>query len=70
MPQLLHSPLEKEAALDRDLERLREQLDTIKSYLMQPLEGTLMDFDWETEDIIHRMFGNSSPWWLFMTMPK
>jgi len=62
MPQLLPAPSEKEASLDRDLERLREQLDTIKSYLVKaPLAGTLMDFDWETEDIIHRMFGSSSP---------
>ncbi len=62
MQQLLHAPSEKEASLDRDLQRLREQLETIKSFLVrQPLEETLMDFDWETEDIIHKMFGRSSP---------
>ncbi len=62
MQQPHPTPSEKEESLDRDFERLREQLDTIKSYLVrQPLEGTLMDFDWETEDIIHRVFGSSSP---------
>ncbi len=62
MQQPHPTPSEKEASLDRDLERLRTQLDTLKSYLArQPLEGTLMDFDWETEDIIRRVFGSSSP---------
>ncbi len=62
MQQLLHAPSEKEASLDRDLQRLREQLETIKSFLVrQPLEETLMDFDWETEDIIKEVFGKSSP---------
>jgi CBS domain-containing protein len=62
MPQPHHTPSEKEASLDRDLERLREQLATLKSYLVRPpLAGTLMDFDWETEDIIHEVFGSSSP---------
>jgi len=62
MQQPHPTPSEKEAFLDRDLKRLREQLDTLKSYLVrQPLQGTLVDFDWETEDIIHRVFGSSSP---------
>ncbi len=62
MQQLHHSPSEKEASLDRDLDQLREQLDTLKSYLVrQPLGQTLMDFDWETEEIIKKVFGNSSP---------
>lgn len=62
LPQLFHAPSEKETSLDHDLERVRELLDTIKSYLVrQPLEGTLLDFDWETEDLILRVFGRSSP---------
>ena len=62
MEQPHHTPSENEAALDRDLERLRLQLDTLKSYLVrQPLEETLMDFDWETEYVIHAVFGSSSP---------
>ena len=44
------------------LEQLRKQLDTLKTYLVrQPLRSTLMDFDWETEEIIQKVFGNSSP---------
>ena len=62
MEQPHHTPSENEAALDRDLERLRSQLDTLKSYLVrQPLEETLMDLDWETEYVIHAVFGSSSP---------
>jgi len=62
MEQPDHTPSKNEAALDRDLERLRAQLDTLKSYLVrQPLEETLMDFDWETEYVIHAVFGSSSP---------
>ncbi len=62
MQQLLHAPSEKEASLDRDLERLRTQLDTLKSFLVrQPLKGALMDFDWETEEIIQEVLGSSSP---------
>jgi len=62
MQQPHPTPSEKEASLNRDLNRLREQLDTLKSYLVrQPLEETLLDFDWETEDIIRRVFGSSSP---------
>jgi signal-transduction protein with cAMP-binding, CBS, and nucleotidyltransferase domain len=56
------APSEKKASLERDLERLRTQLDTLKSFLVrQPLKGTLMDFDCETGYIIYGVFGNSSP---------
>jgi CBS domain-containing protein len=62
MQQPHHTPSEKEASLDRHLERLRKQLDTLKSFLVgQPLRSTLMDFDWETEEIIREVFGSSSP---------
>ncbi len=62
MPQPHHTPSKKEASLDRHLERLRTQLDTLKSFLVrQPLRSTLMDFDWETERIIQEVFGSSSP---------
>ncbi len=57
-----HAPSGKKASLDRDLERLRTQLDTLKSFLLrQPLPSFLMDFDWETEEIIREVLGNSSP---------
>ena len=62
MQQPHHTPSEKKASLDRDLERLRKQLDTLKSFLVKPpLKGTLMDFDCETEYIIYEVFGNASP---------
>ncbi len=62
MQQPHYTSSEKEASLDRDLERLRKQLDTLKSYqARQPLRSTLLDFDWETEKIIQEVFGNSSP---------
>ncbi len=62
MQQPHPTPSEKEASLDSDLERLRTQLDTLKSYLVrQPLRETLLDFDWETEYIIQGVFGSSSP---------
>jgi len=62
MQQPHYPPSEKKASLDRDLERLRKQLGTLKSFLVrQPLRGTLLDFDWETEYIIYEVFGNSSP---------
>ena len=62
MQQPHHTSSGKKASLDRDLERLRKQLDTLKSFLVrQPLKGTLMDFDCETEYIIYEVFGNSSP---------
>ncbi len=62
MQQPHHTPSEKEASLDCDLERLRKQLDTLKSFLVRhPLRATLMDFDWETERIIQEVFGSSSP---------
>ncbi len=62
MQQPHHAPSEKKASLDRDLERLRTQRDTLKSFLVrQPLKGALMDFDWETEEIIQEVLGSSSP---------
>ena len=62
MQQPHHTPSKKEASLDRDLERFQTQLDTLKSFLVRkPLGPTLMDFDYETEEIIKEVFGSSSP---------
>ncbi len=62
MQQPHHAPSGKKASLERDLERLRTQLGTLKSFLVrQPLKGALMDFDWETEEIIQEVLGSSSP---------
>ncbi len=62
MQQPHHTPSEKEASLTRDLERLRKQLGTLKSFLVgQPSGPTLMDFDLATEEIIQGVFGSSSP---------
>ncbi len=62
MQQPHHTPSGKNISLDRDLKRLRKQLDTLKSFpVRQPLKGTLMDFDCETEHIISEIFGHSSP---------
>ncbi len=62
MQQPLHTPSEKEASLDRDLERLRKRLVTLQPFLVnQPSGSALIDFDLETEEIIHGVFGSSSP---------
>ena len=62
MQQPLHTPSEKEASLDRDLERVRKRLVTLQPFLVnQPSGSALIDFDLETEEIIHEVFGSSSP---------
>lgn len=62
MQQPLHAQSEKEASLNRDLERLRKQLGILKSFLVaQPSGSTLVDFDLMTEEIISGVFGSSSP---------
>jgi CBS domain-containing protein len=62
LQQPYQTPSEKEASFDHDLERLRKQLDTLKSFLVRPpVRSTLMDFDWETEEIIQEVLGSSSP---------
>jgi CBS domain-containing protein len=49
-------------ALDRDIDRLRQQLDMVKKYLIEePSSSSLNEFDSATEDILIDAFGSSSP---------
>ena len=53
---------EKSSTIDRDLERLRKQLLTLKDYLMnEPSPGVLVEFDSKTEELISEVMGSSSP---------
>jgi len=62
MQEPLNTPSEKQESLDRDLERLRKRLVTLQPFLVnQPSGSALIDFDLETEEIIHGVFGSSSP---------
>ena len=46
MQEPLHTPSEKQASLDRDLERLRKRLATLRPFLVnQPSGSALIDFD-------------------------
>ncbi len=48
--------------MDRDINRLRQQLDIVKKYLIdEPTAASLNEFDSDTEDILADAFGSSSP---------
>lgn len=48
--------------LDRDISRLRQQLDIVKTYLTdEPSTAILNEFDSATEEILADVFGSSSP---------
>ena len=48
-------------SLDQDIQRLRQQLDSLKNHLMQePSADILNEFDAVTEDLLAEVFGSSS----------
>lgn len=53
---------EQVSAIDRDIDRLRKQLLTLKEYLMkEPSAEVLVDFDAQTEEMVSDIMGSSSP---------
>jgi len=49
-------------SLDKDIQRLRQQLDGLKKHLMtEPSAEILNEFDAKTEDLLSEAFGSSSP---------
>jgi CBS domain-containing protein len=55
------SKTDRVVTLDRDINRLRQQLDILKNYLMkEPSAASLNEFDSATEDILADAFGSSS----------
>ncbi len=56
------SKADRVGTLDRDINRLRQQLDILKKYLLdEPSAASLNEFDAATEDILADVFGSSSP---------
>ena len=56
------SKTDRVGTLDRDINRLRQQLDVLKKYLMEePSAASLNEFDSSTEDLLIDAFGSSSP---------
>jgi CBS domain-containing protein len=56
------SKTDRVGMLDRDINRLRQQLDIVKTYLIdEPSAAILNEFDSTTEDILADAFGSSSP---------
>lgn len=56
------SKTDRVGTLDRDINRLRQQLDIVKKYLIdEPTAASLNEFDSDTEDILADAFGSSSP---------
>jgi CBS domain-containing protein len=61
MAQEKSSKTDRVVTLDRDINRLRQQLDILKKYLMEePSAAALNEFDSTTEDILADAFGSSS----------
>ena len=53
---------EKASSRDRNIERLRQQLTTLKPFLVtEPSSSTLAEFDIATEELISEVFGSASP---------
>ena len=56
------SKSEREGALDKDITRLRQQLDVLKTFLLsEPSPEVLLGFDSAMEDLLEDVFGSSSP---------
>ena len=56
------SKTDRVGTLDQDINRLREQLDIVKKYLInEPSAASLNEFDSATEDFLADAFGSSSP---------
>jgi CBS domain-containing protein len=56
------SKVDRAESLDRDIRRLRQQLDALKNHLMnEPEQGVLNEFDAVTEDMLADIFGSASP---------
>ena len=56
------SKSEREGALDKDITRLRQQLNVLKNFLLsEPSPEVLLAFDSAMEDILEDVFGSSSP---------
>lgn len=53
---------DKASSLDHNIERLRQQLTTLKPFLVtEPSTSTLAEFDIATEELINEVFGSASP---------
>ena len=62
MDQTHTAKVGKESTLDRDIDRLRKELATLKRYLMsEPSAVVLAEFDARIEDMIADILGSSSP---------
>jgi CBS domain-containing protein len=56
------SKTDRVVTLDRDIDRLRQQLENLKKYLVaEPSTERLHEFDSETEEMLADAFGSSSP---------
>ena len=56
------SKADRVGTLDRDINRLRQQLDIVKTYLIdEPSAAILNEFDSATEELLADAFGSSSP---------
>lgn len=56
------SKMDRVGTLDRDINRLRQQLDLMKKYLIdEPSPASLNEFDSATEEMLADAFGSSSP---------
>ncbi|MGB0909001.1 MAG: cyclic nucleotide-binding/CBS domain-containing protein [Nitrospirales bacterium] len=62
MQRSMVSRTEKDVPLDRDIERLRSQLNVVKGYLRaEPSSEDLLEYDSTTVDLIGEVLGSSSP---------
>jgi hypothetical protein len=53
---------DRAAALDKDIARLRQQLNVVKTFLLsEPSAEVLLGFDSSMEDLLEDIFGSSSP---------
>ena len=62
MDKVESAKTEKASSIDRDINRLRKELVTLKGYLMrEPSPEVLVEFDAKTVDLISEIMGSSSP---------
>ena len=61
MESPVSSKTDRVEVLDRDINQLRQQLSTLKTYLMnEPSAEMLNDFDSKVEEILAEAFGRTS----------
>ena len=62
MDQAQTAKTDKGSSIDRDIDRLRKELVTLRGYLMsEPSPEVLVEFDAQTVDLIGEIMGSSSP---------